>query len=170
VVVVILVGAVVVNVGLDVMIMVGVMEILGDGKCVSFVGINVNEDVGIEVIALVEIIVGLIVIVGVGRVEVTLVGIIVDLKVGVVVVKNVGLWVVVMVVKVVGVDVMLGEGTCVSDVGVVVMLVLRDVDTCVVVSRVGLIVVMGVGVVVVTNDETIVDILVGEIVVNVVGL
>jgi hypothetical protein len=35
---------------------------------------------------------------------------------------------------------------------------------------VGLLVVIGVGVVVVTTDETIVDILVGEIVVNVVGL
>lgn len=34
----------------------------------------------------------------------------------------------------------------------------------------GLLVVIGVGVVVVTTDETIVDILVGEIVVNVVGL
>jgi hypothetical protein len=35
---------------------------------------------------------------------------------------------------------------------------------------VGLFVVIGVGVVVVTTDETIMDILVGEIVVNVVGL
>lgn len=100
---VILVGVVeetrvVVNEGLDVMLMVGVVVILGDGKCVTFVGTNVNDDegivvnmlVGVVVIALVEI-VGLIVVVGVGREVVTLVEVIVDLEVGVVVVKNVGL-------------------------------------------------------------------------------
>jgi hypothetical protein len=102
VVVVILVGVVeetrvVVNEGLDVMLMVGVVVILGDGKCVTFVGTNVNDEgivvnmlLGVVVIALVEI-VGLIVVVGVGREEVTLVEVIVDLEVGVVVVKNVGL-------------------------------------------------------------------------------